>query len=114
MIARLALCIACAAVIAAPTDARRERRRQAAPHARIAKPHRPLMRTLRRPLSRVLDGSLFGGAYYRSADGHVVHRPVFEDRRPPGATARCRDGSWSFSHSRRGTCSHHGGVGTWL
>ncbi|UIJ46273.1 DUF3761 domain-containing protein [Sphingomonas cannabina] len=112
MIARLALCIACAAMIAAPTDARRHRR--AAPHARVDKPHRPLVRTIRRPLSRVFDGSLFGGAYYRSTDGHVVHRPVFENRRPPGATARCRDGSWSFSHSRRGTCSHHGGVGIWL
>ncbi len=33
---------------------------------------------------------------------------------PAGATARCRDGSWSFSHHRQGTCSHHGGVVGWL
>lgn len=26
-----------------------------------------------------------------------------------GASARCRDGSLSYSQSRRGTCSHHGG-----
>ena len=30
-----------------------------------------------------------------------------------GATAKCRDGSLSFSAHRRGTCSHHGGVALW-
>ena len=33
---------------------------------------------------------------------------------PPGATARCRDGTYSFSRHRSGTCSHHGGVAVWL
>jgi hypothetical protein len=33
---------------------------------------------------------------------------------PPGASATCRDGSYSFSTHRSGTCSHHGGVKTWL
>jgi len=33
---------------------------------------------------------------------------------PPGATARCRDGTYSFSQHRSGTCSHHGGVAAWL
>src|SRR5215470_14634565 len=33
---------------------------------------------------------------------------------PVGATAKCRDGTYSFSQSRRGTCSHHGGVAQWL
>jgi hypothetical protein len=33
---------------------------------------------------------------------------------PPGATARCRDGSYSFSQHHSGTCSHHGGVAVWL
>lgn len=33
---------------------------------------------------------------------------------PTGATAECRDGTYSFSQSRRGTCSHHGGVAQWL
>ncbi|MBX3003586.1 MAG: DUF3761 domain-containing protein [Anaerolineales bacterium] len=31
-----------------------------------------------------------------------------------GATAICRDGTLSYSRNRRGTCSHHGGVRTWL
>jgi hypothetical protein len=33
---------------------------------------------------------------------------------PSGATARCRDGSLSFSAHRRGTCSHHRGVAEWF
>lgn len=33
---------------------------------------------------------------------------------PAGATAQCRDGSYSYSAHRQGTCSHHGGVATWL
>jgi hypothetical protein len=31
-----------------------------------------------------------------------------------GASARCRDGSLSYSAHRSGTCSHHGGVAAWL
>jgi hypothetical protein len=30
------------------------------------------------------------------------------------ASAQCRDGTYSFSAHRRGTCSHHGGVAAWL
>ena len=33
---------------------------------------------------------------------------------PPGATALCRDGTYSFSQHHSGTCSHHGGVARWL
>ena len=33
---------------------------------------------------------------------------------PPGATALCNDGTYSFSTTRSGTCSHHSGVGVWL
>jgi hypothetical protein len=33
---------------------------------------------------------------------------------PDGATAQCNDGTYSYSAHRSGTCSHHGGVGTWL
>jgi LysM repeat protein len=58
-----------------------------------------------------------GGAssdYYTNVDGERVRRPVFSRNAPSGATARCRDGSYSFSRHRRGTCSHHGGVAQWL
>jgi hypothetical protein len=33
---------------------------------------------------------------------------------PPGATARCRDSTFSFSQHHQGTCSRHGGVAVWL
>lgn len=33
---------------------------------------------------------------------------------PSGATALCRDGTYSYSKHRSGTCSHHGGVAKWL
>lgn len=53
-------------------------------------------------------------SYYTNVNGHRVHRPVRSSNRPGGATARCADGTWSFSENRRGTCSHHGGVARWL
>ena len=52
--------------------------------------------------------------YYTARSGHRVHRPMQAARIPAGASAQCRDGSWSFSESRRGTCSWHGGVARWL
>lgn len=54
------------------------------------------------------------GRSYINKDGERVPSPVFSDRAPAGATAQCRDGSYSFSQNRRGTCSHHGGVARWL
>jgi hypothetical protein len=53
------------------------------------------------------------GAYVNSK-GQTVKRPENCSAAPAGATAQCRDGSYSFSRSRRGTCSHHGGVAKWL
>ncbi|MET8009883.1 DUF3761 domain-containing protein [Streptomyces sp. NPDC005271] len=37
-----------------------------------------------------------------------------QNEAPAGATARCNDGTYSYSQHRRGTCSHHDGVATWL
>jgi hypothetical protein len=34
--------------------------------------------------------------------------------KPPGATARCKDRTWSFSKNRSGTCSSHKGVQYWV
>ena len=55
-----------------------------------------------------------GDAYYTNVSGHRVHRPVHASSAPAGASARCGDGSYSFSEHHRGTCSHHGGVSSWL
>jgi hypothetical protein len=52
-----------------------------------------------------------GADYYRNSDGNCVHRPADN---PAGATALCKDGSYSYSQHRSGTCSGHGGVRTWL
>jgi hypothetical protein len=53
---------------------------------------------------------------YTNKDGNTVHRPAHSKsgRAPQGATAKCRDGSYSFSQHHRGTCSRHGGVSEWL
>ena len=61
-----------------------------------------------RPVPQASDRS------YINVDGQRVPSPVFTDRRPAEATARCRDGSYSFSQHRQGTCSHHGGVAEWF
>jgi len=54
--------------------------------------------------------------HYRNSDGVIVHSPAHTDTgaAPARAAAQCRDGSYSFSAHRRGTCSHHGGVAAWL
>jgi hypothetical protein len=53
------------------------------------------------------------GSYVNTA-GNTVCRPEVSSSAPSGATAKCGDGTYSFSQSRRGTCSSHGGVATWL
>ena len=52
--------------------------------------------------------------YYTNVDGNKIQAPTKYDAAPEGATAVCRDGSYSFSRNHRGTCSHHGGVARWL
>jgi hypothetical protein len=54
------------------------------------------------------------GTYVNSA-GNTVCKPEESSTGPPaGATAECEDGTYSFSESRSGTCSSHGGVVRWL
>ena len=67
-------------------------------------------------LSAEPNGSFKEGTGYANSKGNRVRSPTrTADNQPPaGATAQCRDGTYSFSQSRRGTCSHHGGVASWL
>jgi Protein of unknown function (DUF3761) len=53
---------------------------------------------------------------YINKDGVRVHSPAHTKtgEQPQGASAQCRDGSYSFSRHHQGTCSHHGGVLHWL
>ncbi|MBA4707508.1 DUF3761 domain-containing protein [Aquitalea aquatica] len=52
---------------------------------------------------------------YTNSDGEQVHSPAHtkSGKKPNGASAKCRDGSYSFSQHHRGTCSGHGGVAQW-
>jgi len=54
--------------------------------------------------------------HYLNKQGQEVHSPAHSKKGsvPAGASARCGDGTYSFSQNRRGTCSHHGGVSGWL
>jgi hypothetical protein len=52
------------------------------------------------------------GNYYVNSSGNCVERPTAGDS--GGATAKCKDGKYSYSQHRSGTCSGHGGVAEWL
>jgi hypothetical protein len=56
------------------------------------------------------------GRGYINSRGQWVPSPqrTADGRPPAGASAQCRDDTYSFSQSRRGTCFHHGGVARWL
>jgi hypothetical protein len=51
---------------------------------------------------------------YVNTNGNTVCSPYAAPSAPAGASAICRDGTYSFSQNNRGTCSHHGGVAQWL
>ncbi|MCC3332966.1 DUF3761 domain-containing protein [Nocardia abscessus] len=55
-----------------------------------------------------------GAGEYENVDRVCVPRPEQAPAAPDGATAQCKDGTYSFSRHRTGTCSHHGGVARWL
>jgi hypothetical protein len=54
--------------------------------------------------------------HYKNKAGQTVHSPAKSANGavPAGASAKCRDGTFSFSRNHRGTCSHHSGVAAWL
>jgi hypothetical protein len=56
-----------------------------------------------------------GSGYYRNSRGNCVPSPSTDPTlTPDGPTAICADGTYSYSQSASGTCSHHGGVATWI
>ena len=59
-------------------------------------------------------GSDCGANSYVNVDGQCVHDPESAASAPAGATAKCKDGTYSFSKHHSGTCSGHRGVAEWL
>jgi hypothetical protein len=56
-----------------------------------------------------------GTGYYTNSRGHCVPSPSTDPTlTQDGPTAICGDGSYSYSESASGTCSHHGGVAEWV
>ncbi|BBL75989.1 DUF3761 domain-containing protein [Methylomagnum ishizawai] len=51
------------------------------------------------------------GSGKKGGAGGATGSTAQPDEAPPGASAKCGNGSYSFSQHRRGICSHHGGVG---
>jgi hypothetical protein len=76
-----------------------------------------LLSVLATTLSLLIPGATFAQSnqqYYRSVDGSEVHSPTTHESSHYGReTAICEDGTHSYSHHHRGTCSHHGGVEEW-
>lgn len=66
------------------------------------------------PGPSTIPAGLSNDSYYTNVDGNQVHSPAYSNTAPAGASAQCRDGTYSFSQHRSGTCSHHGGVADWL
>jgi hypothetical protein len=62
------------------------------------------------------EADLESHGHYKNKDGRDVHSPSKSKsgKAPQGASAQCRDGSYSFSKHHSGTCSRHGGVAGWL
>jgi hypothetical protein len=42
------------------------------------------------------------------------HGGVQADTPPAGATAKCKDGTYSMAKTHSGACSSHGGVASWI
>jgi hypothetical protein len=61
------------------------------------------------------ESDLDNHGHYVNRDGQTVHSPARSrsGQIPTGATAQCRDGTYSFSQHHSGTCSRHGGVAAW-
>lgn len=64
-------------------------------------------------IPQVWDGS-YGGASTSGSTTTTTTTTSSGSGAPAGATALCRDGSYSYSKHRSGTCSHHGGVARWI
>src|ERR1700722_346347 len=61
------------------------------------------------------EAELTSHGHYVNKSGQEVHSPAKTKNGsvPTGASARCVDGTYSFSRHHSGTCSRHGGGAEW-
>ncbi|HLX03647.1 MAG TPA: DUF3761 domain-containing protein [Trinickia sp.] len=61
------------------------------------------------------ESDLTSHQHYVNKYGQDVHSPAKtkSGATPVGASAKCADGTYSFSRHHSGTCSRHGGVAEW-
>jgi len=62
-------------------------------------------------MKRLLFSSIIASALMLAVPSAPAHAAV---KRPKGATAECKDGTYSTAKNKQGACSAHGGVRTWL
>lgn len=86
----------------------------ASPDVRIPPSASAIPETVAEPSLTPSGNGLSNDNTYTNSLGNTVHSPAYSDSVPVGASAICGDGTYSFSQSRRGTCSHHSGVARWL
>jgi hypothetical protein len=90
-----------------------------APATAVTMPPAPSSATVQSPIQKqaVVPAATVpatGGGGYINSGGNYVPSPASASSPPSGATARCNDGTYSFSQNRSGTCSDHGGVAQFL
>ena len=49
-----------------------------------------------------------------AADAAHPNDPANVQEKPEGATALCKDGTWTKTHNHNGACASHKGVVRWL
>ncbi len=65
--------------------------------------------------NQVDESQLDNADSYVNKFGKQVHSPAHSKHGTPhAASAKCRDGTYSFSKHHSGTCSRHKGVDEWL
>jgi Rieske Fe-S protein len=86
-----------------------------APSAQTANVAQQVVQPVAQPQIQQQQDTLPNNNTYVNSDGNTIHSPAYSNSGvPAGASAQCRDGTYSFSQHRSGTCSHHGGVMQWL
>jgi hypothetical protein len=84
------------------------------PASTVATPTKPVVAPTPAPTVQAVPQPTCTNGTYINSSGNRVCSPETTSSAPEGATAQCVDGTYSFSQSHSGTCSHHGGVAAWL